>query len=214
MRRRLVAALACALVVSGCGAASDGPRPARNVPGMSLARDRVTPAPTPSPRTTTPAETVVVEPRTDDSASHVRISSLGFDVPAGWSVERVDDAWGETRDLAPVGFGMALASVTTRAIAGEGDRAVESMLEPLAQLWQRYGPVQDVAVSWDPMPSARGFVVRYEVAPPGEGLYDLLAVAVHDRRETTVALVQVVAPAGTLQESVSFDVLRSVRWES
>lgn len=208
MRRRLTAALGCVLLVSGCAAVSDVPRPAKNVPGLSLSRERPSPSPVPSAR---PGPTIVVEPWTGDG-SQVQIGGLKFDAPAGWSVERVDDESAEIRQLRPEGTDRPLVFVTTQKIAGGGDAFVDGTIDLVVEQWEHQGQAREVTISWAKMPHARGLLVTAEAT--GQGLWDILVVVTYDRRETAAAMIEVMAPAGTLQESVAFDVLRSARWAS
>ncbi|ASR54090.1 hypothetical protein [Cellulomonas sp. PSBB021] len=209
MRHRLAAAAAaaCVLLLAGCASAPDASP--KNAPGHSLTRDRQTPAPRP---TSTPARTLVIEPLRG-AGSRVSVKSLGFDVPAGWVVDRVDDPAGEVRHLRPAEAETPLASVMAWDIAGGGPQTVQAAIDRVPTDWGPDALVHEVGVAWEGMPSARAAIVTYEAGPPDEGLWQVLVLAVHDRRETAAALIQIAAPAGDLKTSTAFDVVRSVRWD-
>lgn len=198
MSRRWICAgllLASALALGGC--ASDEPRGSGPVPTPST-------SPSGEPLTVTPLEAVDgAEPRTVDGVS--------VDVPAGWVLDRQEGDDGTTQimvydpadDMNPVGITVSSADATDGAVSLQADVTWTQLGASGVTDLERH-PVDWSA--WADGVGITGLVARDTGA-------DSSFVSVSTRDEDGNLLVSISAQSadGNLEESLQYQVLRTVR---
>ena len=161
----------------------------------------------------TGTDALAIEPlRQIAGSERLLVGDVGLDLPAGWTAEHVNLEGGSAVRLFDGKNPVGAVSYT-----GEGPAdayAVQRALDGASDSWGDLAVgLRRLPVVWSGMPDAGALVFSFADPSAGGAEVDVLVVAAHATGPSGVVVALLMAPAGTLDASPAYEVLRTIRFE-